>query len=232
MKILSNDLESQLRGLIKTVYPKAKKLKDLTDNPSYKFHLWMDIQNKADEVKNYNPDIPIYFEYMKPIPKNTTRHEKLPMETLIKIKTELNKKNEKILSGFNNKMALARKEFNDVLDSTWHKIKLIDRILSSNNPDILSLPNLTHEELSQLAEIFALLHDEYSCDVTILSASIKNKPALLIKEHDYAKIFKAYWGRFKLLADKSLPSITSKKIPITDYSDEVTKVEVNKNQKK
>ena len=46
---------TNVKSFIRAVYPKAQKLKKLTDNPSYQFTRWMDVQNRADDFGLKHP---------------------------------------------------------------------------------------------------------------------------------------------------------------------------------
>ncbi len=172
---------TKVKLFIRAVYPKAQKLKRLTDNPSYQFAVLMNAQNRADEfafnnpcLQRHNSYVPIQILSMRPVFNNSPESEqeellvddsleledeKLPKETLVEVKGKLKKQNDETMSRFNVSIAKARKEFNNAIKPKEKMLRLIDGF-AHRNPTELALPFLTTTELKKLADIFTVLSTE------------------------------------------------------------------------
>ncbi len=202
-------ISKAVRTFVQEVYPKAKELKNLTDNPKYRFQLWMNTLSNAESMMNGDFDMPILFSENRPMPQSDMRYPSLPIEALLKIKIKLDESNKKDLLKFHRKMNPLRMELNEIISPLWNILELVENYITTN-PEILSYPFITKEEAQKMAEICQLISDEYADDVSMAFIMVNNQPAIFIDESK-AKRYEELSKAFKLLANICTPEKSSSK---------------------
>ena len=200
MAIPINEITPKLREVSWALSKSASKLKELVFDPAYRLAGRMAAEDRIEQEVKKIPNRVIFYAGMnRPnYPPSSQFHEPLSQEAIESANEALRNYNSSVLIENNYNMLQARMKFNHAVEPLKDTLSWIIN-LATTQPKLFTKPILYKEEAEVLAEIFSVMEEETSKNITI-SITPGLDANIVIVDEPYSRAYGNVVKTFKRLA--------------------------------